>query len=208
MQRPASSSPVFGPGPMLALGLALAWSGGFGLPGLPQPWAAIAAAALLSSFLLARRPAPQPDSQPVARGWIASLSTALLLALIARSLGRVVIAVPAASPALAVILLGLWLGPKIAARGGARSRAAIAVTILVASSAAALGLGLQLEREGPGVRGVARSGPVIGIHPRQAVAVRIDGFGPHDLLIDDFVEPDGRRGYDPEALAARLELEL
>jgi hypothetical protein len=36
----------------------------------------------------------------------------------------------------------------------------------------------------------------------------IDGYGPFDLPINDFVEPDGSRGYGPEALAEALQRDL
>jgi hypothetical protein len=49
------------------------------------------------------------------------------------------------------------------------------------------------------------SGPIHGIHPGQTTAVMVDGFGPFDLPVNDYVEPAGGRGYDPEAFAALVE---
>jgi hypothetical protein len=69
-------------------------------------------------------------------------------------------------------------------------------------------LGELLEREGPTPRGRVDSSPLLGVHPRQAVAITIDGYGPHDVIADDFVEPSGVQGHDPQRWAARLESEL
>lgn len=65
-----------------------------------------------------------------------------------------------------------------------------------------------MEAQAPGARGFAHSGPILGIHPFQATAIVIHGYGPFDLPINDYVEPDGSRGYGPAALAEALQRDL
>ncbi len=68
--------------------------------------------------------------------------------------------------------------------------------------------GTRYEAEGPDAHGLAHSGPILGIHPFQTTAILVDGEGPFDLPINDYVEPDGSRGYGPEALADALDRAL
>ncbi|KIG11920.1 hypothetical protein DB30_02278 [Enhygromyxa salina] len=89
------------------------------------------------------------------------------------------------------------------------ARRNLAATTLLTALALLAGLaGARYELAGEQSRGKVHSGPIIGVHPRQAIAVRIDGFGPHDIVVDDFVDPPEGLGYDPARWAERLELEL
>lgn len=127
------------------------------------------------------------------------LALALLLGLLARALGRVLIEVPSALWALPIAGAGVLLG-----RDGRAPRAGL---VLLLALGAGL-LGAWFESRGPQAHGLVHSGPILGVHPRQVVAVRIDGFGPHDVVVDDYVDPPGGLGYDPQAWATWLELEL
>ncbi|MFV8754490.1 hypothetical protein ACNOYE_28410 [Nannocystaceae bacterium ST9] len=180
--------------------IALLAAGGVLSP-LPGP----AGLGLAIVALIAARPlfavgSPHPRAS---RGWIAPLGVALLLALLVRALARLVIATPALL--LALPLLGLLaVIPRIAAPlGRTLASSGLAVALI------GVGLiGVAIEQAGPTPRGMVHSGPLLGVHPRQAVAVTIDGFGPHDVIADDYVEPGGEQGRDPASWAARLEAEL
>ena len=65
--------------------------------------------------------------------------------------------------------------------------------------------GERWEAAGVGAQGWAASGQLLGIHPFQTTAVIVDGYGPHDIPVNDYVEPDGSRGYGPDELAAALQ---
>jgi hypothetical protein len=191
------------PAARISLAIAVAWAGGFGSFAGPG-WARLAASLAvvlgcvwLRSHMRERVRETKPDARlhAVAR----MFALALLLGLLARALGRVSIEVPATLWALPIVGVGLLLG-----RGDRRGAAVVA---LVVALAAAL-VGTWFEARGPQPRGLVHSGPIIGVHPRQVVAVRIDGFGPHDLVVDDYVDPPGGLGYDPEHWAEWLELEL
>ncbi|MCA9691871.1 MAG: hypothetical protein KC636_19880 [Myxococcales bacterium] len=121
---------------------------------------------------------------------------------IARAIGAVFIRFPAAIPVVVVWILAVGIAWV---RGRARALGLVVVILLVPLAAS---WGVAHEARGIDARGFAHSGPIYGIHPFQSTAVRIDGFGPHDIPINDFVEPDGHRGYSPEALAANLERTL
>ncbi|WP_146156443.1 hypothetical protein [Enhygromyxa salina] len=196
----------------LSLAIAIAWAGGFGSLGpLAPPQLAVAGLVLMLVLVLVLALASRfgdprgheatRDERAVAAGALA-LALALLLGLLARTLGRVVIAVPAALWALPVVGAALWIGR-------AQGRWRVGAVVLLTPLALAAGLaGSRFELDAVQARGAAHSGPIIGVHPRQAVGIRIDGFGPHDIIVDDYVDPPGGLGYDPEAWAARLELEL
>ncbi len=208
---PTSSS---SPG-SLAGGLA----GGIGLllltgPGLPLAWGVVpAAAAVVLAIGLGRWRAA---------GWSAGLSASaglpggrrgLLAALIVlpaiivvasavRMIAGVCVAYP---PTIAALLVLTLVGPLVRGRGVV----AVAGAVLVAglALAAAIGAG-RIEAQAPGGRGFAHTGPILGIHPFQSTAIMIDGYGPFDLPINDYVEPDGSRGYGPAALAEALQRDL
>ena len=93
--------------------------------------------------------------------------------------------------------------------GRVRGRGAPVAGLAAAGLAIAATCGaVQFEAGAPGARGFAHSGPILGIHPFQTTAILIDGYGPFDLPINDFVEPDGSKGYGPPELAAALERAL
>jgi len=196
------------------LAMALAWAGGFGLPGAPGSggwWGPLAIAAAIASgwWLAPAAPIGEASREPSTRSRASRVAElfalALVLALLARTLGRVIVASPAALYSVPVVGLALVL-----ARSNRRG-SIYALTLALAGFGLGLGAamaGASLEARGPQARGAVLSGPVLGIHPRQAVAVKIDGYGPHDIIVDDFVDPPGGLGYDPIRWAARLELEL
>ncbi|PRP96720.1 hypothetical protein [Enhygromyxa salina] len=197
-----------------SLAIALAWAGGFGVLGR---WGlGLGGLVVLVAVGLAIRHRPDPgggqgdhadrechsdtaSSAPArARSIARSLALVLALVLLARTLGRVIIASPASLWALPLVGLAL---------SGSRPR--LVATTLITALALLAGLaGSRYELAGDQPHGMVHSGPIIGIHPRQAIAVRIDGFGPHDIVVDDFVDPPGGLGYDPARWAERLELEL
>ena len=132
------------------------------------------------------------------------LPAAVLVAVCARALAAVLIAYPAA-----------WWGLAVALGGGlalARARRlvvqAVAAAVIVLGVLAAGVYGTRFESEVPEAKGWAHSGAIHGIHPFQTTAVVIDGYGPFDLPINDYVEPDGHRGYGPPELADAIERAL
>lgn len=144
-----------------------------------------------------------PPLRAAKHPWIEALATALLLTLLVRALAQLLVDIPALALALPLALLGV----VALARVGPRVRL-LASPGLLALLIAAAWLGLALEQAGPQPRGLARSSPILGVHPRQAVAITIDGYGPHDVIADDFVEPSGGPGHDAASWATRLESEL
>ncbi len=156
---------------------------------------------------LGRRGVPTVTS--AGASWPRVLALALIAALLARFVARTIIALPAG--VWVALVLGLGLAALRSRRIDGFALTIGAALALLGCSALAGIAGAAFEAGGPQPHGAARSGPIIGVHPRQAIAVRIDGFGPHDILADDFVEPDvsdGRPGHDPASWAERLELEL
>jgi hypothetical protein len=185
----------------ISLAIAVAWAGGFGSFAGPG-WARLAVGmAVVLGCTWLRSHLRATDSDARLHAAVRVFALALLLGLLARALGRVVIEVPAALWALPIMLAGVLL------RVGDRARRVALGLGLPLALAAALA-GSWFEARAPQPRGLAASGPIIGVHPRQAVAVRIDEFGPHDLVVDDYVDPPGGLGYDPEHWAEWLELEL
>lgn len=182
------------------LAMAIAWAGGFGLPGPPTLALPLLAIAVALGWWMT------PDlERPTTRGAgiVGMLALALLLGLLARTLGRVVITTPATLWSLPIIGLAL----VIAGRRRAAWELALA-PILVALALAASVFGASFEGAGPQPHGRVYGSPVLGVHPRQAIAVRIDGHGPHDIIADDYVDPPGGQGYDPARWAEHLETEL
>lgn len=196
------------PAARISLAIAVAWAGGFASFSGPG-WSRLAAglAVLLAcAWLRSHIREAEPDAR--LRAAVRVFALALVSGLLARALGRVVIEVPAALWGLPIVGASLLLG------GGDRfRRAGLAAGLAVGLALAAAIAGTWFEARAPQPRGLALSGPIIGVHPRQATAVRIDGFGPHDLVVDDYVDPPAGgqsdpQGYDPEGFAAWLELEL
>ncbi len=198
------------PGAAVAAGIGLA--GGLTLPLASGLVPALAVAAVALALVLWRARAA-PDVAALAdlpRGHRLALA-ALLLApaiplatLAARTLAGLAVAAPGALwiavPALAAALalprvLGTWSQVPV-----------LGVLVLGTAGAAAWGAGF--EAAGPHARGETSGGPILGIHPFQATAIAIDGHGPFDLPINDYVEPDGSKGYGPAPLAAALERDL
>jgi hypothetical protein len=182
-----------------AVAIAVVVAGGLlsPLPGMPGVLLALV-------LIVAARWFAGPDLTR-SQGWAESLGLALLLALLVRALAGLLIATPAMLVALPLGLAAIGLAPRIASPRG-RGLAAIGLAALLIGGGA---LGLAIERAGPTPRGMVHSGPLLGVHPRQAVAVTIDGFGPHDVIADDHVEPvEGVRGHGPASWAERLETEL
>ncbi|MEZ4453569.1 MAG: hypothetical protein R3B09_29205 [Nannocystaceae bacterium] len=131
---------------------------------------------------------------------------AILVAIAARTVAAVTIAFPAT-----IGVLGLMIGiAAIAAAlpdGQHRLRLAVAVAGALAIPWVAA-VGEHFEAGAVDARGSATSGPILGIHPFQVLSVVVDDHGPFDVPINDYVEPDGARGYDPAAFAVALELAL
>ncbi len=131
------------------------------------------------------------------------LSAAVLVAAAASVAVAVTVAFPGSVWATPVVVLGAgiagWVGPR------ARLPVAIGMALLVPAAGI---LGARHEAAGPEASGWAHSGPIHGIHPFQMTAIRIDGYGPFDLPINDYVEPEGSRGYSPETFADALERAL
>lgn len=128
------------------------------------------------------------------------LPVIIVVASAVRLIAGVCVAFPAASAALVVLTL---LGALV------RGRAIAALAMVVGGLAIAAAIGAtRIEANAPGGRGFAHSGAILGIHPFQTTAIVIDGYGPFDLPINDYVEPDGSRGYGPAALAEALQRDL
>ncbi len=171
---------------VLALALALAWRRV--LRRGTESW----------SVLLAAR-------RPVARAAVlgATVFAGLVGAsLCAQGVGAIAVAQPAAIGAIGLVVGAALVVPWTRAVGPV-----LAVLVAVAVPVVAV-LGARYEASGPEARGWMESGPIHGIHPFQTTAVIVDGYGPFDLPINDYVEPIGGRGYDPEALADAMERSL
>ena len=131
------------------------------------------------------------------------LSASVLLAVAVGTAASITIAFPGALWALPVVVVGTF------AAGSAGPRARLPVAIGMALLVPAAGVaGARYEAAGSAAHGWAHSGPIHGIHPFQMTAVRIDGYGPFDIPINDYVEPEGTRGYDPQTYAYALERAL
>ncbi|MEM6997124.1 MAG: hypothetical protein AAF721_41855, partial [Myxococcota bacterium] len=212
MQRTASRE--LDPG-TVAGSLGLAVLAGLSLPqryGLLIPLLAIVTMALLAerhgrrvaalrSAGVPRSLSAQPLGRRIALGLSLALPAVVLSAVAARGVASIVVAFPAAIwGVMAAAFAGLVL--TLLPVGGGRwlLAGALAATVPVASIA-----GQRWEDAGEQARGWAYSGSILGIHPFQTTAVVVDGYGPHDLPVNDYVEPDGSRGYGPDEIAAALQ---
>jgi len=146
--------------------------------------------------------------RPVVRWAVlgATVFTAVVVASVcAQGVAAIAVAQPGSIAAIALVLVvalvGGWVGPSRAAA------IALAVTAALLVPLVAL-FGARYEADGAEARGWAQSGPIHGIHPFQTTAVIVDGYGPFDLPINDYVEPLGGRGYDPTTFAAAIERSL
>src|SRR5690606_17634964 len=103
----------------------------------------------------------------------------------ARAIAGVAVAYPAglwvAAPALLAafaprMVQGTWLKVTV-------------LCALVFGTFASGAWGARFEAAGAHARGEIYGGLIFGIHPFQATAIVVDGHGPFDLPINDFVEP-------------------
>lgn len=183
------------------LGPALPLSWGWGVPVLVI--AALAALSVLRDGGGAYRATPTLGAGRYAAVALVWVSAAVLIGASASLAIAVTVAFPGAVWALPVVLLGVaaagWAGPR------ARLPVAIGMALLVPASGV---WGARHEAAGADAHGWAHSGPIHGIHPFQMTAIRIDGYGPFDIPINDYVEPEGDRGYGPTEYADALERAL
>lgn len=202
-------------GVVLALGVSLLAIAG---PGLAIAWGVLPAALVLAAG--AALAAWRGRTLARAGGWdrvLAGLprgprtiTAAMLLlpiviavAVAVRGIAGLCVAAPAAAVGIAVLVV---LAPGVArVRGRGAPVAGIAAAGLAVLATV---LAARFEAAAPGARGFAHSGPILGIHPFQSTAILIDGYGPFDLPINDYVEPDGSRGYGPPELAEALQRDL
>lgn len=139
---------------------------------------------------------------------LVTLGTAgVLLTVLTRGVAALLVSVPAslwgAAAALVAAIVVALVGSRIPARG----RPVLLLVLAVAIPMAGV-WGTRYESQGEDARGWAHSGPILGIHPFQITAILVDGEGPFDLALNDYVEPDGSRGYGPQALADAIDRAL
>lgn len=134
-------------------------------------------------------------------------SIAVLLTVLARGVGALAVEVPASIFGAGAAILAALVWALVSGRLPVRARPVVLVLLAVAIPWAGV-VGTRYEAAGPYGHGWAHSGPILGIHPFQTTAIMVDGEGPFDLPINDYVEPDGGRGYGPEALADALDRAL
>jgi hypothetical protein len=220
-----AGSPAAGAGPLagspmagLAGPLCLVLLAGLAMPphqGLLLPLGLVLAMVVVGERRLrlvagARAALAEGRGHPLARLALlvaALVSVAVLLTVLARAVGALLVEVPAslwgAGAAGLVALLWALVGGRLPAR------ARPVVLILLSAGIPLAGvLGTRYEANGPHAHGWAHGGPILGIHPFQTTAILIDGEGPFDLPINDYVEPEGGRGYDPAGLADALDRAL
>lgn len=182
---------------------------------VPLAWGLVPAVlvGLGAVVLVARRGPGAPDPAVVAalprarRIALAALilAPAIPLATVAaRAIAGVVVAYPAALWAAAPAVLAASILP-LARRTWSQG---LVLCALVFGTFAAGAWGARFEAAGAHARGETWGGPILGIHPFQTTAIVIDGYGPFDLPINDYVEPDGSKGYGPAALAEALTRDL
>ena len=186
----------------LLLALALPWLVG---PALPVAWGLAAPAAALALVALvawgARRGLAAAAGGLAAQVALAGVAV-VLIAQGVRALVGVATEIPASWSGVAAAALVAWLARRLAVRP------VVALPLVLAAlMAGALG-GARFEASAPDARGWAQSSAILGIHPFQITAVRVDGYGPIDLPINDYVEPQANRGYGPEELAEVYQLAL
>lgn len=191
--------------------IAIAWFAGGALP-MAWGWllpavAAVVAALVARGRLAAGVPLGGWRLAVAARGPVlraglvlATGFVAVVLACgLAGAVAQIVIAFPGATFALAAVAVAALVFDRL----GVVGRWSLPFVVIGLAV-----FGARFEADGPDARGVTVSGPILGIHPFQATSVIIDGYGPFDLPINDFVEPLGGRGYDPPEYAEALERAL
>jgi hypothetical protein len=209
---PPSSSPALRLAAATGAGLGLAILAGPGLPldfggapalvtlGLATLLGVWRARALRGAGLAAVAGQDRTSRWILAALWV--LPAVIVAAGTARAIAGLCVAFPPAIAGLGVVVL---LG-VIPAR---RRLFGVVLALVTVGLALAAAVGTaRFEAAGAGARGFAHGGPILGIHPFQSTAIVIDGYGPFDLPINDYVEPDGSRGYGPQALAEALQRDL
>jgi len=144
-----------------------------------------------------------PRAARVIVGAMFVLPLVIVAAVAARAIAGLIVAAPALAIGIAVLVVLAPLVGRVRGRG-APVAGLVAAAVAIAATAGAA----RWEADAPGARGFAHSGPILGIHPFQSTAIVIDGFGPFDLPINDYVEPDGSKGYGPPELAESLQRTL
>jgi hypothetical protein len=208
---PATATTTWG---LLAAIAAIAWTVGAPLPmawgWLPALLVALVTAGLVRARLgaaglggwhLALRPRPA-----VTRGAVVlatGFAAVVFAAVLAGAVAQLLMAFPGATLAVVIVGVAVVAMDRIEPLGKGRLAWVLAPVIVGLAV-----IGARFEAEGEGARGRAYTGPILGIHPFQSTAIVVDGYGPFDLPINDFVEPTGGRGYDPPALAKAIELAL
>lgn len=195
---------------VLAALVGLVWLGSTPWP-LAWGWMPALSLALVVAVLVARRAGAAPlggwvaafrPRRPAvllavvfATGFVAAVFGAVLLG----ATGEVLVAFPAAIVPTVVAVAVMAFASRLS------SWLRLAIAPLLVGLAL---FGARYEADGVEARGGAYSGPILGIHPFQSTAVVVDGYGPFDLPINDFVEPAGDRGYDPAAYGEAVALAL
>jgi len=124
----------------------------------------------------------------------------IVCALVARVIGALAMAFPAVIWSLLTLVCAGVVGTRL------RSSAYRWLAALVVIGASLWGT--RFEAASSAARGYAQTGPILGVHPFQSTSIAIDGYGPFDLPVNDYVEADGSRGYGPQALADVFETAL
>jgi len=203
---------------LLAGPLCLVLLSGLAMPphhGLLVPLVLVLAMAIvgerrLRGLLLARAALTEGAGHPVARVALLAValgSVAVLSTVLARSVGTLLVEVPASLWGAGAAAVAALAWALVGARLSTRARPVVLVLLALAIPWAGV-VGTRYEAAGPHAHGSAHSGPILGIHPFQITSIVVDGEGPFDLPINDYVEPDGSRGYGPEALADALDRAL
>lgn len=144
-----------------------------------------------------------PRTGRVIVGAMFGLPLVVVAAVAARAVAGLCVAAPALTIGIAALVVLAPLVGRVRGRGAPVAGIAAATLAIAATAWAA-----RFEADAPQARGFAHSGPILGIHPFQSTAIVIDGFGPFDLPINDYVEPDGSKGYGPPELAEALQRAL
>lgn len=195
---------------VLLAGLAMPPHFGIALPLILALGMAVVGWRRVDAIVRARAALQEGLGGPVARVamiGVAAVTVALMATVLVRGVGALMIAFPAAiwgvGAAVGLGVVAAVIGPRLPAR------ARPVVVLLAALCVPAAGVyGTRYEAAADNARGWAHSGPILGIHPGQITAVMVDGEGPFDVPINDYVEPDGGRGYGPEALADAIDRAL
>jgi hypothetical protein len=217
--EPAGGEPAAGgalaglPGPLglvLLAGLAMPPQQGLLLPLLLALGMVVVGERRLRLVASARAALADGAGGPAARvalGVAALAAVAVLLTVLARGVGALLVDVPASLWGAGAALGGALAWALVGGRLPARARPVVLLLLATAVPVAGV-VGTRHEAAGPHAHGWAHSGPILGIHPFQTTAILVDGHGPFDLPINDYVEPDGSRGYGPDALADALDRAL